>query len=114
MDSFPFTTPADWGLSDEVAADVEEQKLGDGYILRRPKGINHLRESWSPSWSFLTKLESQQMYAWLKPRLQLIPFKWTHPDTGITHKVICKSITRVSADVGLYTLKITLEEDFNL
>lgn len=114
MDTFPFTTAPDWGLTDAVTADVEEQVLGDGYVLRRPKGINHLRESWSPNWSFLGRQESLDMYAWLKARLSLHAFLWQHPETLVTYKVVCKSIQRVSADVGLYSIQAQFEQDFNL
>lgn len=114
MDIFPFTNAPDWGLTDNITADVEEQVLGDGYVLRRPKGINYLREGWSPTWSHLTRQESIDMYQWLKPRLNLTAFLWAHPETLIQHKVICKKISRVAADVGIYTLQATFEQDFNL
>lgn len=114
MESFPFTINPDWGLTDNVEAEVETQTLGDGYVLRRPKGINYLRESWSPAWSFLERAESMSMYAWLKARLHLTPFLWTHPETFATTRVVCTSVARVSADVGLYTIRATFVQDFNL
>lgn len=114
MDIFPFDTAPDWGLTDNITAEVDEQKLGDGYVLRRPKGINYLRESWTPAWSHLTRQESLDMYQWLRSRLNLTAFIWTHPETFAQHKVVCRSLARVSADVGIYTLQATLEQDFNL
>ena len=114
METFPFATAPDWGLSDDVTASIEEQALGDGYVLRRPKGINYLRSSWSPSWSFLEKQESQDIYLWLKSRLGLTAFLWLHPDTLELTQVICKTVSRVTADVDLYSVKATFEQDFNL
>lgn len=114
MDTFPFTTAPDWGLTDNIEAEVEEQVLGDGYRLRRPKGINYLRESWTPSWGFLGRQESINMYQWLKARLSVTPFYWQHPETLETVKVICSNVARVSSDVGIYSLKATFVQDFNL
>ena len=115
IEVFPFNDlTADWGLQDSVEANIEEHELGDGYVLRRPKGINHLRESWSPKFSFLTKQESQDMYAWIKPRLNLTPFMWKHPDTKEMRQVVCKSISRVTTDIDIYVIQLELVEDFNV
>lgn len=114
MEVFPFTEAPDWGLTDKVEANVEEQELGDGYELIRPKGINHLRESWSPSWSFLDKEQSNAMYQWLKPRLKTKAFLWTHPVTEEVIKVRCTAVSRSATDVGLYSVQITLRQTFNV
>ena len=112
---FPFNDlTADWGLQDDLEADIEEYKLGDGYILRRPKGLNHLRGSWTPKFSFLTKQQSIDMYSWIKPRLKLTPFIWKHSDTGELIQVTCQSISRVTTDVDVYAIQLKLEEDFNV
>lgn len=113
-ETFPFTTAPDWGLTDNVEADVEEQKLGDGYELVRPKGINYLRESWSPSWTFLTKEESDAMYQWLRARLKVTPFLWTHPVTKVVHKVRCNGVSRAATDVDLYAIQMNITETFNV
>lgn len=111
---FPLTMAPDWGLEDTVDANIEEQALGDGYVVRRPKGINYLRSSWSPSWSLLTKDQAEDTYAWLKARLKLTPFYWTHPTDGNQYKVICTSVSKVISDVGIYQLKAEFTQDFNL
>lgn len=113
MDSFPLKVNPDWGFTSTPEADIDEQKLGDGYILRRPKGINHIRDKWSPSWGFLTEAQTDSTYDWLKARLKLTPFLWKHPTEGTTYKVICTSVSKVAADVGLYSLKANFEQDFN-
>lgn len=114
MDTFPLEKAPDWGLESNPEADVEEQKLGDGYILRRAKGINHIRESWSPSWGFLEHIECQATYNWLKQRLKLEPFLWVHPTDGTVYKVVCQSVSMVVSDVGIYALKANFVQDFNL
>lgn len=114
MDVFPLDVAPDWGFSDDPTADIEEQVLGDGYVLRRPKGINYIRGSWSPSWGHLTKQEANDTFLWLRERLQLTAFLWTHPETQEQHKVICTKVVRTSSEYNNYSLKVTLTEDFNL
>lgn len=113
IERFPFPNLVpDWGLSDEIRADVEEIALGDGYVLRRPKGINHLKTTWSPGYGFLTLEEQTEVRNWLKPRLKLVPFIWTHPTTGEDFQVVCQSLKTSATDVGIFPLQFTIEQDF--
>jgi phage-related protein len=114
LESFPLDTAPDWGLQDSVEADVETQQLGDGYVLRRPKGINYLRETWDPSWSHLSQIEAEDTYAWLKARLHMAPFLWTHPTSNMEYKVVCTSAGKVASDVGLFAVRATFVQDFNI
>lgn len=111
-----FTPPMnpDWGLTSDVRADVYEGKVGDGYVVRRPKGLNYLKESWDLSWSNLDKAQAGSMYSWLKSRLKLTPFMWTHPTDGVTYKVICSKVSHAASDVGIYQVMASFEQDFNL
>lgn len=113
LDVFPFEhlTP-DWGLSGDVKTDVETVQLGDGYTLRRPKGINYIKETWSPQFGFLTQDEQEQMLAWLRPRLNLVPFLWMHPTHNKYFQVVCTSLKYSATDVGIFPVQITLEQDF--
>lgn len=113
-EEFPLDVAPDWGLSTEVKDETYEQALGDGYKVVRPKGINWLRESWGPSWSFLEPEEALETYQWLKKRLKITAFLWTHPLTKQVHRVKCTKVSYAAADVGICSLKATFEEDFNL
>lgn len=114
METFPLSVAPDWGLESNPEADVEEQQLGDGYVLRRAKGINYIRDSWSPSWGFLDEVECRDTYAWLKSRLKLTAFLWPHPTEGVTYKVVCKSVSMVVSDVGVFALRASFVQDFNI
>lgn len=113
-EDFPFDEAPDWGLTTTLKEEMVEQKMGDGYNVSRPKGINYLRESWNPSWSFLDPPVAREMYSWLKARYKLKAFSWTHPETFQVHKVKCVKLTYITADVGLSSINATFEEDFNL
>lgn len=113
LEHFPLDTNPDWGLSDDPSADVYEQKLGDGYIVRRPRGLNYLSTKWNPSWGFLDPEEAEDIYIWLKNRLSLTPFLWTHPTTKEVHQVTCSKVSRVISTVGISTVNATFESDFN-
>lgn len=104
----------DWGLQSTPKADIEESILGDGYILRRPKGLNYIRESWTPGWSHLTKQQSEDTYAWLRQRLSLTPFLWLHPTDNVTYKVVCTSVSKTATEFGIYALRATFDQDFNV
>lgn len=120
METFPLAIKPDWGLSSTPDADIEEQKLGDGYILRRPKGINYLRESWSPSWSMLERGDWESTYKFLKDRLALTPFLWEHPTetdslgNPVVYRVVCNKVTKVESDVGMLGLSASFTQDFNI
>jgi len=113
MDEFLAAGAPDWGISDEPKADVIEVRLGDGYTLRQPTGINHVRDGWSPVWSGLEKEDARAAYAWLRSRLKLTPFLWVHPVTGQPVKVICQSVRLEYNQFNDEILSATFEQDFN-
>lgn len=113
METFPLNDKPDWGLNDQVQANVTKVKFGDSYELRQPNGINYLQEGWSLGWSNLDKDQALQIYAWLKQRLSLTAFYWTHPVTGVRFKVICGNCSLTHAGYDDYKLSATFTQDFN-
>ena len=114
METFPLDVAPDWGLETSVEANIETQELGDGYELNRPKGINYHRQSCSPSWPLLEKDQCQDAYQWLKERLRITPFLWEHPTTGIVHRVKCQSVGMAASEPGIFSLRASFREDFNI
>lgn len=113
MENFPIADKPDWGLSDEVEADMEEVVLGDGYVVRRPKGINYLKGSWSPSWSNLEVASARSTRDWLTARLKRTPFMWTHPVSGVQVQVICESVKLTYSQFNDEVLVAEFKQDFN-
>lgn len=113
MDVFPTIENPSYGLEDAPEADVDEVKMGDGYVLRRPKGINYLRNTWTPSWDSLEAAVARATHKWLTDRLKLTPFLWTHPVTGVQYQVVCQSAKLVYNQFNDEILSATFEEDFN-
>jgi phage-related protein len=113
VDTFPLADKPDWGLTDQPQANVTAVKFGDGYELRQPNGINYIQEGWSPTWSNLTKESAEQTYAWLKARLALTAFYWTHPVSGMRFKVKCSNVSLNNAGFNDYKLAATFVQDFN-
>lgn len=111
-DIFPSIGNPDWGLSESTEDTITEIKMGDGYVLRSPDGINFRRDTWSPKWSSLDDFQGENTYQWLKARKNLTPFLWDHPIYG-TKKVVCKSCSLVRDTYGNTVLSATFEEDFN-
>ena len=113
MDVFPDIGNPDYGLEDAPEADVEEIKLGDGYVVRRPKGINYLKETWTPTWSTIEAPVARSTMAWLKARLKVKPFKWTHPISGVVYQVVCTAAKLSYNQFNDEILTATFEQDFN-
>lgn len=103
----------DWGYSLEPEVDVQEYKLGDGYVIREPKGLNYIRDVFSPTWSSLTLDEGNEAYAFLKPKLKWDPFWYTDVTTGARYKVICDSARLTYDEWNNTVLAVTLKQDFN-
>lgn len=113
MEYFPDIGTPDYGLADQPTANIDEVELGDGYVTRRPKGINYLKHTWSPSWSGLEPDVARASHAWLIARLGLTPFIWTHPVSGVGYKVICRSASLTYNQYGDEVLSASFEQDFN-
>ena len=114
MEVFPDIGNTDWGFTDDdPEVDVNEIKMGDGYVLRQPNGVNYIRDSWSCSWSSLTKAQAESTYQWLRARKKLTPFLWTHPVSGIQHQVTCQGVSLAYSNVDDYRLQAQFQRDFN-
>lgn len=113
MDIFPLVTKPDWGFNVEPEANVEEVKLGDGYVYREPIGLNYLKEKFNPVWSSLDPEEGRPVYQWLMSRLKLKPFLWNHPVSGEQYQVVCQSVSITDDTWGNVVLSATFEQDFN-
>ncbi|QBJ04559.1 minor tail protein [Pseudomonas phage Lana] len=103
----------DWGLSDGAQVNVEESKLGDGYVFRQAKGLNHKRSGWSPSWTNLDPVLAQVVYDWLDARRKLVPVRWLHPVRNVYFQVTVEDVTLTWDVWNNATLSITFEQDFN-
>lgn len=112
MDSFPEIGPPDWGLTEEPEASVNKVSFGDGYELRRPAGINHIRDKWDLSWSFLELEQAESTYNWLRERLSLTAFLWEHPD-GRQIKVVCTAVRLGHNNYNDDVLSASFVQDFN-
>ena len=113
MDVFPTIDNPAWGLEDDPQADVDVVKMGDGYVLRRPKGINYISNTWPLTWDSLEVAEAKSTHAWLTARLNLTPFSWTHPVTGVVYQVVCTAAKLSYNQFNDYILTATFEQDFN-
>lgn len=113
MDVFPTIDKPDWGLDVGTEADVDEIKLGDGYVSRRPKGINFLKDSWSPTWSSLDVEVARTTHKWLRARLKWKPFMWLHPVDLVQVQVVCLSVKLTYNQFNDEILTATFEQDFN-
>lgn len=113
MERFPEIEAPDWGLSDEARVDVDQVQFGDGYQLRRRKGINSVREGWTLSWSALSTSVAKSTHAWLKARQGMTAFEWVHPVRGDVIKVVCTTTRLGYNNFNDDVLTATFVQDFN-
>lgn len=113
MDVFPLTVNPDWGLSVDAEDDTVTSKLGDGYEMRKPNGINPVRDVFKPSWSALEPEVALSTYQWLRVRQNLTAFLWTDPDSGEPVKVVCTSVSKTQDTWGISALSASFRQDFN-
>lgn len=112
MDNFPDVGAPDWGITENVQDDITTIKLGDGYVLRTPNGINFRRDQWNPKWSHLDRTTAEDLHDWLRARKNLTPFMWEHPFRGMK-KVICTSVTLTWDTYNNAVVSAAFEEDHN-
>jgi phage-related protein len=113
MDVFPLLDNPDWGLTTDVEDSAIVVKLGDGYELRKPSGINPVRDVFKLNFSFLDPAVALSTYEWLKVRQNLTAFLWTNPDSGEQIKVVCQGVSKVQETWGNSTMSATFRQDFN-
>jgi phage-related protein len=103
----------DWGFAQSPEANVDVQKLGDGYESRESVGLNSIRETFPVKYSTLDKGVGQAAYDYLKPKLNKESVTWVHPVTGVTYKVIPESLSLTYDTWNNEVLEITFRQDFN-
>lgn len=103
----------DWGLADKAQADIEETKLGDGYVFRQARGLNFIRSAFSPTWPNLPPALGQQAYDWLNLRRKLVPIRWRHPIRDTYIQVTIEDVTITWDEYNNAVLSLELQQDFN-
>lgn len=103
----------DWGFSESPDNDIEIIALGDGYESREPKGLNYMKENWPVAWSNLTPEVGLACYDFLKTRVKLKAVLWTHPITGVQHKVVPQDVKIEWDTWGNAVLSTTFKKDHN-
>ena len=103
----------DWDFSQSPEVTVDVQKLGDGYEVRQPIGLNSVKEGFSPKWSSLDPEVAEACYDFLLPRLKLKGLMWTHPVRGTPVKVVAESVNITYDTWDNAVLEVTFRQDFN-
>lgn len=103
----------DWGFAESPEANVNVQRLGDGYESREPIGLNHIKDSYSPTWSFLEPEPARAAYKFIRERLLWKAVLWTHPITGEALKVVPQTVNLTYDEYNNAVLAISFKRDYN-
>ena len=85
--------PIDYGPEYQFAARIDQAQFGDGYVQRRPAGINNQRRSYNLQWTLLSRDEYDELHLFLSQRLNLTPFLWQAPWDDVLRQWICTSMS---------------------
>jgi len=103
----------DWGFKESPDAEVEVSKLGDGYESRELIGLNPIKKTYEPVWSYLTEEVAQAAYDFITARLKWKAVLWTHPVTGVVLKVVPLAVDITYDTFDNAVLNITFKTDHN-
>lgn len=110
-----FTWSPQKGYSAERTPNVAVVKLGDGYEQRQTKGINHLMDKYSLTFTGVDDAKCSRPNAakavdtFLKARMAVQSFYWTPSDTGVQKLFVCRSWSMTKTG-PLYELTATFEQ----
>ncbi|MCM7864361.1 MULTISPECIES: phage tail protein [Enterobacter cloacae complex] len=110
-----FTWSPQKGYSAERTPNVAVVKLGDGYEQRQTKGINHLMDKYSLTFTGVDDAKcsrpnaAKAVDAFLKARMAVQSFYWTPSDTGVQKLFVCRSWSMTKTG-PLYELTATFEQ----
>lgn len=93
---------------------LREVSLGDGYTLRSPDGLNHIRETHKLKWEGISRADRDTLMNFLERHGGYTPFDWTPFGETESRKWVCKAwgARRSSQGGVLYTVTATFTEDF--
>lgn len=94
---------------------VDSTQFGDGYEMRRPSGINSVRETWSVSWDVLRSDQYKVLYSFLTARKGVEAFLWQAPWDDAPKRWVCTGMSsRRPIGPSLGAIQATFKEDFGL
>lgn len=114
METLP-AIPASYAPSVSPEFAVDTSKFGDVYELRRPQGLNSVREEWNLSWDALRSEQYAELYSFLVARRGVEAFLWQAPWDDAPKRWVCTSMSSrrpIGPNVG--AIQATFREDFGL
>ncbi|AGH74463.1 MULTISPECIES: phage tail protein [Edwardsiella] len=87
MDTFHWSPRPAMGAS--IKPSVTVVKFGDGYEQRRPAGINHILESYSPVFR-VSHDEFREIEAFFRRQGAVKAFLWRSPQRHVLIRVVCR------------------------
>lgn len=100
------------GTSLTLEAKVVASQFGDGYVQRAPDGLNYLRQNWDYVAEDIDDAIADQIEAFLKPKLALVPFDYVPLRQTTALRFVCTSYTRTAGRVGESSIRARFEQDF--
>jgi len=100
------------GAEAELQADILQLRMGDGYTVRQPRGLNFQLVTNRLLWGPLTTAQRNQMLAFFRERGGHKPFYYAVPH-DVTRQYIATNVRWSAMNFDLWTLSAVLTETFD-
>lgn len=100
----------DYGLNASPTFRIRRAQFGDGYEQRAPDGLNHVRRSWSVTWSVISEDEKTALMSFFAQMAGVYSFYWVIPDTFENVRVTCEDPSATFDSFSNHTVTATFKE----
>lgn len=111
MDVFPFDKycPSTNASTEKPKLRANAAQFGDGYRQTALDGINVDISTVEVAWNNIGTEAKNEIYAFLKTRLEITPFLFKMPDWPQAEIVYCNAMTKPYAHRGMWSITATLQ-----
>lgn len=114
MDTLPANPSPDTGIDRSCKPNIKEAKYGDGYSQRISFGINQAALTVNLAYTNITEAEKQVLENFINQHAGGQAFKWAMPDEYLERKWYFSEWNVIYVKFGIYTVKATLQEVFDV
>lgn len=113
LETFNWSPNAGWKT--DGAPNVNSTKLGDGYEVRSPIGLNAVVDTYTVSFTGPWPTKTGQIDAFLRGKLGALPFLWRAPtdDPGVYHTYVCRKWSKTHIAGNVFQLDCAFERVFD-
>ena len=106
--------PPDYSPTDDVQAQVLQNKFGDGYSQRAAQGLNNVAQVWSLTWTNQPIIGISEIESFIVAAQGWQSFYWTPPRQSVPLLFICQKWHRTESGPTTANFSATFEQVFDI